>query len=293
MVVSRMNVGGMYPVNFVEESNPIVTVIIPAYNHEKYITECLESACNQTYQNLQIIVINDGSKDHTGEVIGKFLESSGRNIEYIEKKNEGICRTLNLGLDKTKGKYVALLASDDVWLPDKIEQQVALMENSPETGLVFGDAYFIRNTNRTTAKYSDYKPDIRNYFTDTKQNRDLYEVLMVDNIITALTVMIRTDCFDKIGKFDVSLKCEDLDMWLRISKEFKISFIDKPLAYYRIHGTNVSGSSMVMIRENAKTIFKQFRQAPLNRKPLKAARLFLLFLIKKVKNKIVKKEITA
>jgi alpha-1,3-rhamnosyltransferase len=280
-----------------EQSFPLVTVIIPAYNHEKYIEECLNSVCAQTYNNLQIIVINDGSKDNTGNIIRKFIEDRDAKIEYIEKENEGICKTLNLGLLKANGKYIALLASDDFWMPTRVEEQVMFLErneyeNKLKIGLVYTDAYFVKGNTITQSKYSDYKPGIRKYFTDSIQNRNLFDILMVDNIIIALTVLIRKECFDKVGNFDISLKCEDLDMWLRISKEYEIAYIDKPLAYYRIHGTNVSGSASVMIRENLKTIAKQFKSYPLKRKPLKAIILFFRFCARKIINKIVKREIT-
>lgn len=275
------------------ENKPLVTVIIPAYNHAAYIIECIDSVRSQTYGNLQIIVINDGSTDRTDEIVRAYISDNHCDIEYIRKANEGICRTLNLGLEKAKGKYVALIASDDVWLPTRIGEQVHFLESHADVGLVFSDAYFIRGTERTEKRYSDYKPEIRRYFVDSVQNRDLYKVLLIDNIVAALTVLIRKDCYDKVGNYDVSLKCEDLDMCLRVSKEYKIAYIDKPLAYYRIHGTNISGSSWTMIRETAKTLRKQFRQPPLKGHPFRILAVIVLFSLKKVKNKIVKNEMTS
>jgi alpha-1,3-rhamnosyltransferase len=269
-------------------SKPLVTVIIPAYNHESYIEDCLKSVVCQTYQHLQIIVLNDGSQDNTGGVIEKFIGLQNRQIEYITKNNEGLCKTLNMGIERAKGKYIAFIASDDMWLPNRIEEQVIFLEQNSSIGLVFADAYFMRYYEPTTLKYSDYKTRINQHFLNSIQNTNIYEALLVENIILALTVLIRKECFEKVGLFDVSLKYEDYDMWLRVSRHYPIAYIDKPLAYYRTHDSNISNNMKIMLTGALQAIFKQYKQLPLKRQPIKAFILFVQFMFTTLKNRIIK-----
>lgn len=271
--------------------NPLVSVIIPAYNHEMYIEEAIQSVINQTYKNIELIVINDGSTDGTGSIITNFIEKNNNfNIEYLSKPNEGICRTLNKGLELAKGKYVALLASDDMCMPDRIEKQLQLMEENANIGLVFSDHFFMRFNQITQLKATDYKPNIRKCFINNIQNVNMYEKLLTENIIPALTVFVRKECFDKVGGFDNNLWAEDYDMWLRISKEYPIAFIDEPLAYYRIHDSNLSHTAVSfdtfkIIRAIMK---KQYNDKPLKHQHLKKTYLFIKLWYTLIKNRLIR-----
>lgn len=270
---------------------PLVSVIIPAYNHELYIEEALQSVINQTYKNIQLIVINDGSMDGTGTVIDKVIEQNASfNIKYINKSNEGICKTLNKGLLLAKGKYVAFLASDDMWTSDRIEKQVYFMEENANIGLVFSDNYFIRLNKVAQVKGTDYKPIIRKCFLNGIQNVNMYEKLLSDDIIPALTVLIRKECFDKVGGFDNNLKAEDYDMWLRIAKEYPIAFIDEPLAYYRVHDSNASNNHASI--DGIKTFFsiinKQCKEEPLKHQYIKKIIVYFRFCCTLVKNRFIR-----
>lgn len=272
-------------------SSPLVSVIIPAYNHEKYIEEALQSVINQTYKNIQLIVINDGSTDETGAVIANFIKKYNNiSIEYLSKKNEGICRTLNKGLELAKGKYIALLASDDLYAPEKIEKQVHLMEENANIGLVFSDHYFIRFNEITNIKCTDYKRNIRECFINNIQNVNMYSRLLTENIIPALTVLIRKECLDKVGGFDNDLKTEDYDMWLRLSKEFPIAFIDEPLAYYRIHDLNVSNKavSIYTFKLVRAILKKQHNSMPLKKQCLRRNYLYIIFWYRLIKNRVLR-----
>lgn len=269
---------------------PLVTVIVPAYNHERYVEDCLKSIIGQTYENLEIIVFNDGSKDSTDKIIRNFIRGQKRKIQYISKDNEGLCKTLNKGLKLSKGKYIAIIASDDMWIPNKIEEQVKFMEKNINVGLIFSDAYFFKTDTETKLmKYSDYKPRLRKYFKNYIQNANLYEELLIENLVIALTVMTRKECFEKVGEFDESLEYEDYDMWLRISKYYPISYLDKPLGYYRVHDLNMSNNTSLMLKGALKTIMKQYKDESLNVKRSKIIILFLLFLFRILKNRINKK----
>lgn len=273
------------------KNSPLVSVIIPAYNHEMYIEEALQSVINQTYKNIQLIVINDGSTDGTEAIIANFIKKYNNfNIEYLSKPNEGICRTLNKGLELAKGKYVALLASDDMYAPDRIEKQLKLMEENANIGLVFSDHYFVRFNQITQIKATDYKPNIKKCFINNIQNVNMYEKLLTENIIPALTVFIRKECFDKVGGFDNNLKREDYDMWLRISKEFPIAFIDEPLAYYRIHDSNLSHTAVSFdtFKIFRAIMKKQYNDMPLKHQYLKRKYLFIKLWYTLIKNRLLR-----
>lgn len=244
--------------------NPLVSVIIPAYNHEKYILAALESVVNQSYKNIQLIVINDGSKDRTASIIQSFVMlHPDRDIVFIDKDNEGVSKTLNLGLSKAEGCYVAFLASDDVWKLDKIEKQVRFLELHPEIGMVFTDANFLHKDNVVKSKWSEYKPELRKLFTNGIQNKNLYIELMIHTVIPASTAMVRISCLKRIGGFDPNLAIEDDDLWWRIAREFPIGYLNESLAFYREHTTNISKNSLYMLKWYISALRKHFREPPL------------------------------
>lgn len=258
---------------------PLVSVIIPAYNHELYIEEALQSVINQTYKNIELIVINDGSTDGTAEIIEKFIKiNQDKNIRFVNKQNEGVCKTMNMGLAMSMGDYIALLASDDKWIENKIELQIAFMENNKNIGLVCSDAYLTKFNMDTNLKYSDYKVGMDQYFKRGIQNCNMHEVLLARPFIASITVMLRRKTFNEVGFFDEKLRGEDTDMWLRVARKYPIGYINQPLVYYRMHGTNVSNNMSLIIRGLFEIYKKHFSEEPLRNAPFKKIKiLFSLF----------------
>lgn len=121
-------------------SNSKVSIIIPAYNAEKYITETIESVLKQTYQHFELIIVNDGSTDNTLTIIENFAQKDPR-INIINKKNTGVSDTRNLGMTNAQGEYIALLDADDVWLENNLEKKIAVLENNPHIDFIFSDMY--------------------------------------------------------------------------------------------------------------------------------------------------------
>lgn len=275
-------------------SEPLVSVIIPAYNHENYIEDCLYSVLNQTYKNIEIIVINDGSTDETEKKIMKVIDGDKNRIHYISQDNQGVCRTLNRGLNIVSGKYIAFLASDDMWLPNRLEKQLRYLEENKHVGFVFSDSKFIFNSEVSDLKFSDYKPILKKLFSESHSNRNIYNDLLYENFISAITILIRKEAIDKVGKFDANIDFEDYDMWLRLSKEYDAGYIPDVLALYRMHGNNISNDSILMFRGTVKTIMKQFRQEPLCKKPFKsfsiACKLIFKILVNRFAKNRLKKE---
>jgi alpha-1,3-rhamnosyltransferase len=268
------------------QSDPLVSVIIPAYNHEQYVGACLESVIKQSYRNIQIIVINDGSTDNTEGKILSLIQNSERNISYISKENEGVCKTLNLGLSIAKGKYIAFLASDDMWAHNRIEKQVCFLEKNSSVGFIFSDSKFVFNEVVSNSRYSDYKLVLNKIFSEPYTIKNIYYDLILENFISAITVLVRKKCIDEVGIFDSNIAFEDYDMWLRLSKKFPVAYIPETLALYRIHTTNISHDTKLMLRGTFQTIMKQYKEEPLRGKPLQITTLSCKLIFNLLRNRI-------
>ena len=265
---------------------------MPAYNHELYIKEALQSIINQTYKNIEFIIINDGSTDRTAEIIEIFIKNNqDKNIHFVNKQNEGVCKTMNMGLTIATGDYIAFLASDDKWIENKIEVQVDFMERNKSLGLVCSDAYFTKSNLDTNIKWSYYKKGIDHHFKKGIQNCNMYEVLLSRPLICAATVMLKQEIFKEVDYFDEQLPGEDTDMWLRIALKYPIGYVDQPLAYYRMHGANISNNIIFLIRGLYMIVRKHFKEEPLRHAPFKKIAilktLFVNLILTKIKRFLI------
>ncbi len=208
-------------------NTPLVTVVMPVYNAGKYVHPAIESILNQSYSNLEIIVINDGSTDNSKNTILNFEDPRLRFFE--NPGNLGIVRTRNRGLDEAKGKYIAVMDSDDIALPDRIKIQVDFLENNPEYGMCA--SYF------QTIDGNDKILKTAHFPTN---DRDVRSNLLVHNCICHSTVMMRVELAKEIKyetEFDV---IEDYLLWYKISRVTKIINLPVYTTYYRVHGNNIS-----------------------------------------------------
>jgi glycosyltransferase involved in cell wall biosynthesis len=197
-----------------------VSVVIPAYNNALYTVETVKSVLAQTYRDFEVIVVDDGSTDHTREV----LEPFGNDITYIHKENGGACSARNLGIRYSDSEFVACLDCDDVWLPEHLERSVGLLEERTDLGFVFGPCYLIDGGGAVIGM-TNYK------FNLVWASRDLIR----ENYVGAPTVVIRRSCLKQVGLFDEQIFIPaDWDLWLRLANEFPIGYIDEPLAKYRM-----------------------------------------------------------
>lgn len=229
--------------------NPLVSIIMPAYNHENYIEETLESIINQDYQNIELIIFNDGSKDKTGEKIEAMeqrLKQRFTRYIYISKDNEGICKTLNKGLDLAAGDYIVPFPSDDVMYPQRIRLQVEYFINHPYFKMIYTNGYLVRSKARMNLniqypehdKFSSYLQFFEGYLFD----------FMLVNVFKMPTpsIMIAKECYSMVGKYDEDLLCEDPDMFIKISRFYCIGCIKDPLILHRMHGTNAGNPNIVV-----------------------------------------------
>ncbi|MDH4227972.1 MAG: glycosyltransferase [Deltaproteobacteria bacterium] len=238
------------------EQMPVVTVVIPAYNHAPYIEECVESILAERYPALDLIVINDGSTDSTLEKIEGLTKRHPGAFRYVDKKNEGLAKTLNLGLSMAKGSYFAELASDDSLIPGSIVKRVEFLEKNPGIDAVFADCLLM---------YGNEKTNKRLIKDSGKTGHRSPVHGLVDYISKATEIffptgMIRTDTLRRLGGFDEDFRyCEDMLMRYVLTLKTKIEYIDEPVMNYRRHPSNVSGSPLRIVPEKILALDKLTR----------------------------------
>lgn len=238
------------------DMNPLVTIIVPAYNHSKFIEECVQNVAKQTYTNIQLVVIDDASKDDTAEKI-KYLADI-YNFQYIlNQVNQGHIKVINNALQNyAKGKYVCLLASDDFFPLDKIEQQVKIMESDDQISVCTGNAVCIDEGSRPILPIS------KSPFY--KEREISFDELFRENTIPALTAMIRRDIYKKIGYYREDIITEDWYCWLRIlSNGGKINHYNKIWGYYRVIETSLSKSNDERLLNAQIKVIESFKDHPL------------------------------
>ena len=233
----------------------LVSVIIPAYNHENYVQETINSIINQTYKNIELIIVNDGSNDSTWDKICALEDMCKErfcNVSFETQENQGTCATLNKLLSKSQGEYVYLIASDDIAKPEAIEIEINFLKNNPEYGLAVGNSEIIDSKskvcywdkrknieyNKKRSKYKTFKDYVKrknSYFHNSKFGT--YETLYMGNYIPN-GYLIRKSIIDKIPKITPEAPLEDWFLMLQLSKYSKFKYIDKILFSYRWHTTN-------------------------------------------------------
>jgi glycosyltransferase involved in cell wall biosynthesis len=237
--------------------NPLVSTIVLSYNQSRFVLETLESVKAQTYKATQLIIVDDCSLDDSVATIDHWLQESGMHCEFIRhKKNLGICKSLNEALAVANGKYISMVASDDVWLPDKIEWQVEIMESQPnDVGVLYSDALQIDENGHVLPSTF-----IETYWNQTAmpQGRVL-NALLQGNFIPGLTALIRRSCYDEVGVYDENLPWEDWDMWMRIARRYSFLYSSTPSAKYRHHEKSLSHSNpRRMLKDSFRICLKQF-----------------------------------
>lgn len=229
----------------------LVSIIIPAYNHEKYIAQCLDSVIAQTYPNIELIIINDGSSDSTDRIIdsyGEHLRERFSRYIYIDQENGGVCNALNKGLDVSSGDYVAICASDDIMFPKRIEKQAAYFVAKPDHAMVFTDGYHVYNDGVIEAKggFEEQNKFSKNF--DIHRDGYLFEWL-IDHLffMPSSSVCIARWCFEDVGRYDQDLPFEDTDMFLRVAYKHPFGFVDNVLMIHRKHGLNTGGAASIFL----------------------------------------------
>lgn len=224
--------------------NPLVTVIVPSYNHAAYVGLTIDSILRQTYPNIELIVIDDGSSDESPTLLRKLADSAGFHLET--QANIGLSRTLNKGIALARGKYICPFGSDDIMLLDRIEKQVRFMEDNPGIAVCGGNQLLI---------------DAKGVIIDKRQRFPAYRELDFDDIfldrkpaIPASSAMLRREVLEREGGYDPEIRLEDMYMWFKLTaRGHRIAGLNDVLIYYRKHPTNSYKNAGFMAENMLKT----------------------------------------
>jgi glycosyltransferase involved in cell wall biosynthesis len=221
-----------------QEPGPLVSVVIPCYNVQAYVSESICSALDQTYRHLEVIVVNDGATDGTQAVIDAALsDRRDPRVRVLQQSNGGLSAARNTGIFAARGALIAFLDGDDVWRADKIEQHVKLMQSDSGIGLSFSfSEYMTENGHRTGAE-----------LTTRRCEPTLKDMILRNHFGNGSTVVARKECFELAGCFSPELKsCEDYEMWCRILwiTRCKAVCVPYPLTYYRLRESSLSFNVM-------------------------------------------------
>jgi len=209
---------------------PLVSVVVSCYNHENYIKESLFSVLNQTYQNIELIVFDDGSVDSSADIIDSL--SKEHDFFFQRQENIGLTPTLNKAIKVCKGKYIAFLGSDDLFFENKIERQVQFLEEREDIAVCGGNMVVIDGKGKELSKQKK-KPYSEVDFSTIFNNRKAGP--------PASSAMIRIEVLREVGGYDPTIRLEDLYLWLKITHHgYKLAILDDNSIFYRKHGLNAS-----------------------------------------------------
>jgi glycosyltransferase involved in cell wall biosynthesis len=252
---------------------PHVSVIIPTYNYARYLPRAIESVLIQTYQDFELIVVDDGSTDETVSVMDAYTKKHPERLQYIRQNNSGPNAARNRGIGSARGEYIALLDADDEWLPQKLEKQIACARDIPDFGIIGCGLRWV--TDDGTVLYESSG-------APTPPRDELIRHLKIKyfDFGSASGVLIRKACFDVVGMFDESLRgSEDRDMWLRIAYHFYIVNLPDVLVIMHYHQANCHKNIGAMLKSKFQFIDKNlvsdgfiFRQRAVGYAYLDAAR---------------------
>lgn len=241
---------------------PLVSILIPVYNHEQYIAECLNALLVLNYSNIEVLICDDGSKDNSYQIIEQwFQKNSQLKAKLFRQKNQGICKTLNRLILESSGQYIALCASDDILDKDSLTKRVELLEADSTKLACIGDATVINEYSVVTAQSAMKTLYGASY--DSLQ-KDIVRELVLRWSVVGPTLLIKRSAYDIVGLYDESLLVEDREFYLRLLSDNTLVFWPQTVAAYRIHQSNISRKSikarLVVLEQVAISNFKHYHK---------------------------------
>lgn len=242
----------------------LISVVIPVYNGEKTIGETLQSVLNQTYKNLEVVVINDGSKDSTAAIVEEFQDNR---IKLCSYPNAGLAASRNRGIDQSSGDYISFTDADDVWTPEKLADQLTALKQHPDAAVAY-----------SWTDYIDEQSQFLQAGTHISASGNVFAKLLEINFIeSGSNVLIRRDALKTVGDFDVTLTAaEDWDMWLRLAKKYEFVAVPSVQVLYR-RMLSMSSNVVRQERECVKVLERALADAPESLQPLKRKSLAKLY----------------
>ncbi|NES22061.1 MAG: glycosyltransferase [Symploca sp. SIO3E6] len=228
---------------------PKVSVVIPAYNSMAYLPETVDSVFQQTFTDFEVLIVDDGSSDGVQQWATGLVDPR---VKFISQANQGVSVARNTGIAQAQGEYIALLDSDDLWEPTKLDKQVRCLDDNPQVGLVHSWIAFIDEHSQPTGR-----------LLISSAEGDVWQQLVERNLIPCCSVMARRCCFETTRGFDPNLRsAEDWDLWIRIAAHYPFALIKQPLAYYRLLPTSKSKNCQLVEKSLTQIIEKTFQSAP-------------------------------
>ncbi len=226
---------------------PLVSVVMSVYNSQETLATAIESILSQTFKDFEFIIINDGSVDHTQDILNSYATKDNR-IKIIDQANKGLTKSLNIGILNAKGKYIARQDDDDVSLPQRFEKQIEILETDKEVTLVGTNQYEIKEDKVSLGKY--YNDEIIN------------KIVYIYNPIAHTSAMFRKDLFIKLGMYDESFKTsQDFEAWMRLAKYGKITMLKEPLVKRYILDTSITAKKKhIQCKNSFRARFRHLEQ---------------------------------
>jgi len=229
---------------------PLISVVIPVYNNETTIQETIESVLSQSFSDLELIVINDGSQDSTLKIVSSILDPRLKVFSY---PNAGLAATRNRGVSHASGEYISFIDADDLWTPDKLEAQFKALQVNPQAAVAYSWTDWIDESGQFLRPGGHISV-----------NGDVFATLLVrDFVESGSNPLIRTEALAEVGGFDESLPAvEDWDMWLRLAAGYEFVCVPSPQILYRVSSSSMSSNVWKMEAGSLRVIERAFAVAP-------------------------------
>lgn len=226
-----------------------VSVVVSCYNYGRYLAYCLDSILAQSYGNLEIVLVNDGSTDDSHDVAQRYAAEP--RLVYVRQENGGQAVAKNAGIRRATGDFIAFLDADDAWEPDKLERQMPLFD-APAVGVVYSRYSYIDEANRPFGHVGT------NPYLQPRRGQVMADLLM-DNFVSFSTTVVRRTCFEKVGLMDESYRMGiDWDLWLRMSVHYEFDYVDAPLLRYRKGHSGQMSKNKVVRQTDTMRILQSF-----------------------------------
>ena len=228
----------------------LISVIIPVYNGEKTIRETIDSVIKQTFDNFELIVINDGSTDSTLDIVNSIQDSR---IKVFSYDNAGQSASRNWGISLAKGEYISFIDADDLWTPDKLESQLQALQENPQAAVAYSWTDWIDEAGEPWGRG-----------IHISESGDVYgKLLLNDFVANGSNVLIKSEALKEVGGFETSLiPAEDWDMWIRLASRYHFVVVPSPQILYRVYTSSCSGNIWKMESSSLRIIEKAFANAP-------------------------------
>ena len=234
----------------------LISILIPAYNHQDYVVQTLDSILNDGFEDKEIVIINDGSTDQTDQVIKKWIDKNSHkiNINYKSRENRGLTKTLNELLSLSSGSYLVALASDDYLLDGGLEKRYLYLVSHPEKYAVFSDCIVVDNDSKKTHESGLFElrnADKKRLSTDSGIKKEFISNFAVPGPV----LMVKRDFYSQFGGYNEEMYMEDFDLYLKFASKNLIGFLDEKVSAYRLHDANMSSvnnQNFVKLLEDSK-----------------------------------------